>query len=457
MTDQTDQKLTEQRDQAVLPVAQNGVDSVSDRPSRSNLPIALAEMREGLPTMEIMQAIMEMTRDLSMALDPTEVLTKAGQKFVELLGLGHTTVIAFDRVSMIGTILAEYPSRGLVGSTLPLLPALIQKLTVDKKPIVINDITRIGEIDPALERLQNVGYKSAIYMPMLVQGRTIGTISAEFYDQQHTFTPAEVEMSMIIASQVGISVQTARLFEETKQRADQFQALTDFTRRITMTFIRDEIFAVLRDYIPRLIPTDLVSVALRQPRGTLLYIYLLNDNGPTITELNAEETGLTYVASSEVPMIVDDLASGSYPDYRYFAALRMRSAAFVPLQVAGRSLGTLNLLHSEKGHYTQAESGALMQVAASTAAALENSRQYRETMQRVESERMLNQLSGAIQNPGDLNDLLVSTMRQVGQVLGARRGRVRMWLASDSDMPGNAAGVIPDPVSDSVPDDENWE
>lgn len=73
--------------------------------------------------------------------------------------------------------------------------------------------------DPILGQLP-----TALAVPLTSRGRSIGALSVETHAEA-TFSPEEVELIELLASQVSVSIENARLFEETQQSLRQVNLL----------------------------------------------------------------------------------------------------------------------------------------------------------------------------------------------------------------------------------------
>ena len=69
-------------------------------------------------------------------------------------------------------------------------------------------------LQPALER----GYKSFIAIPLIAQDRALGCMNL-YLAERHEFDADEVQLLSTFASQAAVSIENARLFEETRQLA----------------------------------------------------------------------------------------------------------------------------------------------------------------------------------------------------------------------------------------------
>ncbi|MCC7361926.1 MAG: GAF domain-containing protein [Anaerolineales bacterium] len=105
---------------------------------------------------------------------------------------------------------------------------------------------------------------AALYVPLLAKGRAIGLVLAES-DQPDRFAPADAELLAGVANTAAVAIDNARLFRETNQRLQYFEALHhidlaiagSLDLRVTLTVLLDQLRAKLR--------VDAAAVLLYQP------------------------------------------------------------------------------------------------------------------------------------------------------------------------------------------------
>jgi PAS domain S-box-containing protein len=59
---------------------------------------------------------------------------------------------------------------------------------------------------------------SALYVPMVVEGRVVGLLEVQSY-RRAAYTPEDVALLQTVAHQIGLAIQNARLFQETRALA----------------------------------------------------------------------------------------------------------------------------------------------------------------------------------------------------------------------------------------------
>ena len=102
----------------------------------------------------------------------------------------------------------------------------------EKRPILIRDALTEYET-PFEHRLEEVNIvQSAIVVPLVVKGETIGAISLDNASRISAFDEEDLNLLVLFASSAAVVIENARLFGETRRRADEFEILYEATRDI---------------------------------------------------------------------------------------------------------------------------------------------------------------------------------------------------------------------------------
>ncbi|MBD0335188.1 MAG: response regulator [Cyanobacteria bacterium Co-bin13] len=116
---------------------------------------------------------------------------------------------------------------------------VLQQLLATQKPVVIHNLDRQPELVHHDLPLRAPA-KALLVVPLIVDGQIIGSISLRQFYQPRLWHPDEVELAKVVAAQAAIAVQQARLYQTTRQQAEQLLALdrqkTEFFQNISHEF-----------------------------------------------------------------------------------------------------------------------------------------------------------------------------------------------------------------------------
>lgn len=117
-------------------------------------------------------------------------------------------------------------------------PVLVELLAT-KQPVVIDDL-RVHEQERMLDLPLRERARALLVVPLLSDGQIIGSISLRQTQSPRKWHLAEIELAQSVAAQAAIAVQQSRLYQKTRQQAEQLLELdrqkTEFFQNISHEF-----------------------------------------------------------------------------------------------------------------------------------------------------------------------------------------------------------------------------
>jgi serine phosphatase RsbU (regulator of sigma subunit) len=90
-----------------------------------------------------------------------------------------------------------------------------------QQPIIMEDVSRIPQEDRSdwmqIDWLQTEGFRAAVILPMMVEGRSIGVLVLDVRQARH-FTEAEIRFLQLMANQAALAIEKARLQQAAMRR-----------------------------------------------------------------------------------------------------------------------------------------------------------------------------------------------------------------------------------------------
>jgi GAF domain-containing protein len=110
-----------------------------------------------------------------------------------------------------------------------------------------------------------------------------------------------------------------------------------------------------------------------------------------------------------------------------------RAEMAVPMAVAGKVIGVLDVQSETVGRFTQVDVSIKTTLASQIAIALQNARNFAQSKQQAERETAVNTITQRIQSATNVEAALQIAARELGHVLGKRQTLVSLDLASLKD------------------------
>jgi formate hydrogenlyase transcriptional activator len=271
------------------------------------------------------------------------------------------------------------------------------------KPIVRNHIEP-SESSWALAQkfFAEQGLKSAVFIPMISGGRTVGVLNLGSRTE-NAFSESDVELLVSIARQIAIAVQNslnfgrARDFEQrAKRERDRIGLLLEINNALVSTLDLNEVVKNVSASLRDVMPHDAAGIALYEPEHNHLREY----TNVHYTEMQTFRVGDTIaiegtpageVFTTGKAKLIKRPNLEDYPADRYSqnpTEGSPKSACLALLQSHGRKLGIAGVSSREVDKFTEGDLEFFSQIAGQIALAVENSLQYREI------EALKNRLAG---------------------------------------------------------------
>ncbi len=117
---------------------------------------------------------------------------------------------------------------------------ILQEILQTEEPVVIADITQCSADIQGFELPLRMPVRSLIVVPLLADGKCIGSITLREGRTARRWLSSEVELAKAVASQAAIAVQQSRLYQKTREQAERLLELdkqkTEFFQNISHEF-----------------------------------------------------------------------------------------------------------------------------------------------------------------------------------------------------------------------------
>jgi GAF domain-containing protein len=226
--------------------------------------------------------------------------------------------------------------------------------------------------------------QAALAVPITLRGETIGVLDLYDIAEHRQWSDDEVELVSAVMSQAALTIDNARLFDETARRARETTVIQQITALINASddIIKDlkQIARLLRE----LAPADVIGLTNYTPgEPEFTYSTAGADSDPSLqldTQLPLKGSGLEWaIAHQESSLEADIRQKQSFVEDEQLAAQGLVSRLLLPLHIQERVIGTLNLASTKPGAFSEQLLPTLNQIADQMALALERSRLLEET------------------------------------------------------------------------------
>ncbi len=292
-------------------------------------------------------------------------------------------------------------------------------------PMIIEDLAVQPFGDAGL--IQREGLCSVLAVPLTSGGQFSGTLVVYSKGSPRKFTAEEVELAQIFASQVGVAIQNAHLYAETRRRLDELTILSEVALAGAGSLDLAQVLERMLAAIRRTLRFETFEFILLDSITGLLHTEASYGLPPTIVDQNMQQgEGIVgWVAQQKQPLLVPDVQK----DPRYTATLpHTRSELAVPLVVSDRLVGVMNVESLQVNRFTEDDQRLLLALAGQLAVIIENARLHREMQRRLDEVSTLYSFAQQMSTSLDMAQVMNSVVGSLKRVLGCRG--VNIWLVA---------------------------
>jgi GAF domain-containing protein len=348
-----------------------------------------------------LQIINSVQEGLATKLDMQAIYELVGEKIRETFNAQVVSIATYDRATQLlhGRYYFE-DGRPQSGLSLPLFG--FRKHVIENcKTILINkDMPRRMEEyeNPVIQGLQP---KSAVFVPMVVDGEAMGAISLQNNDEENTFTEADVRLLTTLANSMSIALENARLFDETQrllketeQRAAELAIINSVQEGLASKLDMQGIYDLVGDKILEVFDANTVVLATFDLDKKIMHRHYVIEKGQRLFIEPTPIPGvwMDFIRHGQPILINNNLAEYVQrfdPNMKQPAGEMPRCALGVPLMVSGELRGVISLQNVDRENaFRESDLRLLETLANSMSIALENARLweqeklYRKALQR---------------------------------------------------------------------------
>jgi formate hydrogenlyase transcriptional activator len=258
-----------------------------------------------------------------------------------------------------------------------------------QRPIVRRDLAKEQQYSND-RRLVEIGIASDCIVPMIVAGKSIGTLNVGS-KKKDQYSEADMELLQEVANQVGIAVSNMISYEEiaalntkVERTAARYRTLLEINNAIITNLTHKDLLRSVSDILRRIVPLDGAIITVYDPKTESFRFFatettLSTNYFRTGLEVDRKEAIVTSVFENQRPLRRRDLEKEmQFPNDRRLVEIGIRSDCMVPLIVGGKSIGTLGVGSTKKDQYSEVEQELLQEVANQIALAVANMKSYEE-------------------------------------------------------------------------------
>jgi len=324
------------------------------------------------------EALTQVTQAITSIRDLQQLLPLITTLISEKFGFYHVGIFLLDDTNEFAVMTAANSEGGKK------MLARQHRLRVGQEGIV-GSVTSTGEARIAMDVGKDAVYfdnpelpdtHSEMALPLKSGTLIVGALDVQSIEQG-AFTPEDIQMLSLLADQVSLAIENARLFEETRRALSESETISHQLTREAWARVPVE-------------------------NKLLGYRYSIAGSFPLNKPLDLDELdrNKNQVTPKETSQVI------------------------VPIELRGETIGTLVVQSPSTAGLNQDQISLIKAVAERVALSAENARLFEETNRRAERERLVTDITGKIRSGNDPQSMIQTAMDELRKALGASKVEV---------------------------------
>jgi diguanylate cyclase (GGDEF)-like protein len=312
---------------------------------------------------------------------------------------------------------------------------LRQALTT-QKIVEIQDVRTEPLSDEERAWMDAVGVRSALVVPMVSHGRSIGTIAFSSVGEVKIFSQREKELCTMLANDLASAIENARLYEAERRQHLFAEKVSTISRTVSSTLSLGRVLRSVVNAVVEILVADRCGIFLLDEEEQVMrpeYLLGLSDKlraEAMALRLGVDEPLVRQIMTEALPIRISDPETDPRTEKSRVTLFGVKSLILLPLVARERVIG---LLFADRAAGLTDVSDRDVQLALAicdqAALAAQNARIYAETEARVRDLEVLYDISYRLGSLQRQEDVMEYVLLKVRDLLPCRA--VQLFLVND--------------------------
>ncbi|MFQ3568360.1 MAG: GAF domain-containing protein [Aggregatilineales bacterium] len=179
--------------------------------------------------------------------DEQTLLDYATRALTTSLNADHGGTVLLEPDLEYGVVVSEYPQIGTLGARLKMRGNPLFELLYNdpSQPLIVNNV----QLDPRVpaesrELFKLTGIESVMFVPIIINGRIIGSVGLDLYTLERSFSSEMIEISMTLANQLALGLENIRLLRDAQETTAQQQRINEIAVLYQQATTVDELLRI---------------------------------------------------------------------------------------------------------------------------------------------------------------------------------------------------------------------
>ena len=393
--------------------------------------------------------INRMMSSVTASFDLTANMKIIAQELSKAIEVSHVGIALLTTDENYLEVITEHPepTDDVIGTLIPVKGnPLTEQAIATKQFAVAYDAQNNPLTAPIHDLMRQRGVYTLAVVPMIVGDEFFGTVGFDLTDPNRKIDEQQMRLAETIVYQAATVVQNARLFTQTKERAEELAVLNRISHIVSQQIDSDQLLETVYQQVQRVVPVDAFIVGLYDSDTNVISFPIMYDLGKRYDEQPTELTTTgrmsqvirtgKVVLLNRTPEEVKSIEAKQHKNITQLGDVQRVSASllYVPMLVGQKTVGLLSVQSYTHNAYNDGHAALLQGVAGHVVIALENVRLFAQTRQRADRERLLNKIVTQVAASLDLQHSLQIIVDEMATALNVDQVRVALIQPDGKEM-----------------------
>jgi len=396
---------------------------------------------------QLLSTLIEINHEITSILNLDELLSKIAELTNRIVPYEIFAIFLVDddKLELYLRFAIGHPPDVVKNMRIKLGEGVTGTAAIEKTTVVVDDVRNYPRYIEAVKHA-----RSELAVPLISRNRVVGVLDIESPELGY-FREPQVKLLNLLASQIAIAIENARVYESERRNRELLALLYDISLEMSSTLEVDELVYKIAAAVKQKIDYHTFSIfLLDEKQGLLRPKFVIRSNERENQKLVLPlGTGLIGTAANlNTPLRIGDVTQ----DARYLNVhTETRSELVVPLTSKGRVVGVVDLESTQPGYFTEYHQRFLMTLASRMASSLVNAELYAQVAdneERLEREMKIARQIQLQLMPDEVPQKPPLQMATLFKPVAQLGGDLYDWIAFDD---GRIAIVIGDVAGKGAP------
>jgi PAS domain S-box-containing protein len=396
----------------------------------------LEETSQRATELEIINSI---SKSMSNQLRVEAIVRTVGDQVRDAFHSEVVNIYLFDPATNLIHLPYSYDRQYVTTEPFPFGSGLTSKVLGTKQPLILGsfeEITGGGALLSPNAPDDELMPQSYLGVPIILGDKAIGAIDVQSYTR-FVYDESHVRLLSTLASSMGVALENARLFEETRrllaeteQRNRELAVISRVGQKLVGQLDIQNIYELVGEELRQIFDAQTVTILIcDRQTGLLNWRYVL-DEGQRVTVAPRPPSGFGgHILRTRQPLLIThDLDKRATElGSTLVVGKRPKSYLGVPLVAGGEVTGVISLQNVDREEaYSESDLRLLSTLALNMGVALENARLYQETQRHAVEMAALAEIGSDIASTHEMEPVLERLAAKTRDLLDVRD--IALWL-----------------------------